>query len=219
MSSTLLFGCGTTEMTTGTYYPEGDELAWANPLEGNYAKDKAIEKHENRKVVYNAYLKIFVEDPDTVNEQLADIAQKYGGYGLELGTLESAIRVKSDKLHAALDEISTLGNVKNRLIAGDDVTDQYTDYRIRLENAQKARDRYLQLLAKAENVEAALKVEKELERLNGEIDLLKGHLNQIKHKTEYSRINISLYRKVKPGLVGYVGIGLYHSVKWLFVRG
>ena len=46
------------------------------------------------------------------------------------------------------------------------------DLEIRLENAEKARNRYLELLDKAETVGEVLSVEKELERLNEKIDLI-----------------------------------------------
>ncbi|MBK6622314.1 MAG: DUF4349 domain-containing protein [Saprospirales bacterium] len=107
---------------------------------------------------------------------------------------------------------------KARPCRGQDVTDEYTDYQIRLDNARKARERYLELLAKAENVEAALKVEKELERLNETIDLLEGKMTRIDHLSEFSTITIALKERKNPGLIGYIGIGLYYSVKWLFVR-
>jgi hypothetical protein len=82
----------------------------------------------------------------------------------------------------------------------------------------KARERYLELLEKAENVQAALMVEKELERLNGEIDMLKGKINRLEHITEYSSITVYIKEKVKPGIIGYVFVGLYKGDKWLFVR-
>jgi hypothetical protein len=86
--------------------------------------------------------------------------------------------VKSEHLNDAIKEISELGKVQGKSLSGQDVTEEYLDFQIRLENAEKSRERYLELLAKAENVEAALKVEKELERLNGTIDLLKGKMNR-----------------------------------------
>jgi hypothetical protein len=98
------------------------------------------------------------------------------------------------------------------------VTDQYADFSIRLENAEKARMRYLELLEKAENVQSALLVEKELERLNETIELLKGQMNRIDHLAAYSTITVYLTEKKKPGVLGYIGIGLYKSVKGLFVR-
>ncbi|MFM7854433.1 MAG: DUF4349 domain-containing protein, partial [Flammeovirgaceae bacterium] len=70
----------------------------------------------------------------------------------------------------------------------------------------------------AENVEAALKVEKELERLNGEIDLITGKLNRLSHLSDFSTIDVELVEQKKIGVLGYIGIGIYKAMKWLFVR-
>ncbi|MCB0737835.1 MAG: DUF4349 domain-containing protein [Bacteroidetes bacterium] len=103
-------------------------------------------------------------------------------------------------------------------LSGQDLTAQYLDFEIRLENAEKARARYLELLEKAENVESALLVEKELERLNGTIDMLIGQMNRMNHLTTYATITVRISERVKPGPLGYLGMGLYHAFKWLFVR-
>jgi len=171
-----------------------------------------------RKVLYSADLTLAVEQPDSTGKALGHIAERYEGYAQELGTSRAVIRVKSGQLEAALQEISSLGKVQNRSVSGQDVTEQYLDYQIRLENSQKARDRYLELLAKAENVEAALKVERELERLNETIDLLKGRMNRMDHLEEYSTITVQIKERKKPGVLGYIGLGVYEAVKWLFVR-
>ncbi len=183
-------------------------------------KAKSAENAYNseRKVLFSAYLSMVVEEPDSTNLRLQDIAKKHKGYINEIGTYRTTIRVKSELLEQAVEEISQLGKVQNKNIHGQDVTEAYFDDQIRLGNAEKARDRYLELLAKAENVEAALKVERELERLNGTIDMLKGRMNRVNHLAEFSTITINLNKKKEPGILGYVGIGLYRAVKWLFVR-
>lgn len=159
-----------------------------------------------------------VEIPDTANAHIEKIAKKYNGYVNEIGTYKTIIRVESKHFEDAVGEITALGKLQHQNISGEDVTEEYLDYKIRLENAEKARKRYLELLEKAENVEATLKVEKELERLNEIIDLLKGKMNRLDHLSEFSTITIRLKEKKKPGILAYVGLGLYHSVKWLFVR-
>ena len=121
-------------------------------------------------------------------------------------------------MDAAVKAIARLGKIQNQSLQGRDVTNEYLDYEIRLDNAIKARERYLELLNKAENVEAALQVERELERLNETIDLLKGRMNRIEHLSTFATITVELKEKKKPGILGYIGLGLYHSVKWLFVR-
>ncbi|HQP04591.1 MAG: DUF4349 domain-containing protein [Bacteroidales bacterium] len=173
---------------------------------------------EPRKIIYSAYLTLAVKNMDTASNQIIRIAEQFNGYVQQSGTYSVTIRVKSENLDMAVEDICLIGKVKSKNVAGQDVSEEYQDYQIRLENAEKARERYLELLARAENVEAALKVEKELERLNETIELYKGKINRIDHLTEFSTITVSLQEKKKPGIIGYVGLGLYYSVKWLFVR-
>lgn len=184
----------------------------------NKSIEKEVHANEKRKIVYNAYLDLIIKDPDTINRKLVEIAKKYNGYAQSIGSYQTIIRVVADSLNKAVFDISRLGKLNRKSISGEDISEQYNDLRIKLENAEKARKRYLELLDKAQNVDETLKVEKELERLNGEIDLLKGKINRYSHLTEYSTITVSLKEKVKPGIVGYVFIGVYRAVKWLFVR-
>lgn len=184
------------------------------PAEYEDKKDPSIQK----KIIYNANLRMSVKRPDTTNKDLVKIAERYEGYAQSVATDYTVIRVKADKLDMALKDIEELGKIDYRNVKADDVTDQYYDYKIRLDNAEKARQRYLDLLAKAANVDETLKVEKELERLNGEIDLLKGRLTRLDHLNAYATISIRLQEKVKPGILGYVFIGAYEGIKWLFVR-
>lgn len=171
-----------------------------------------------RKIIFSAFVSLVVHIPDSANVHIEKIAKKYDGYINEVGTYRTIIRVESEHLKSAISDLSKLGKINSKNIKGQDVTESYYDFMIRLENAKKSREKYLELLAKAENVEAALMVEKELERLNETIDLIKGKMNRINHLSAYSTITISLKEKRKPGMLGYIGIGLYHSIKWLFVR-
>jgi hypothetical protein len=47
---------------------------------------------------------------------------------------------------------------------------------------------------------------------------MKGQMNRIDHLSTYSTITVYLKEKKKPGVIGYIGIGVYKAVKWLFVR-
>lgn len=175
-------------------------------------------KQDSRMMVYNASITLEAKNPDTLSSKVAAIAKKYEGYVLTSSNTYTTVRVKSTSLKDALAEIGTFGKVKSKNISGTDVTDEFTDFKIRLENAERARKRYLELLEKASTVEETLKVEKELERLNGEIDLLKGKMNRINHLVDYSTIVVYHNEKVKPGILGYIFIGAYKGVKWLFIR-
>lgn len=176
------------------------------------------DENMDKKIIYSTTLNLTVKIPDSANVQIGAIAKKYNGYVQQSGTEMCIIRVEEKSLKAAENDIALLGKVESKSSSGQDVTGEYLDYTIRLENAQKARDRYLELLAKAENVQSALLVEKELERLNETIELMKGQMNRIDHLAAYSTITVYLKEKKKPGVIGYIGIGIYKAVKWLFVR-
>lgn len=214
----MLASCSTERSTTTGYnYDVPGRGGFGNQSESLYSGETKPD-FKTRMVVYNASLDLAVKKTDSVNSYLTAIASRYGGYALNLGTSYSTIRVKADQLPFALREVSALGKVRSKNVSGNDVTDEYKDLEIRLDNAKRARDKYLSLLEKAENVDAALKVEKELERLNGEIDLLEGKQKRLSHLNEFSTISVRYSEKVKPGLLGYIGMGLWKGVKWLFVR-
>ena len=146
------------------------------------------------------------------------IANSHQGYVQHIRNNYTVLRIKSNQLENAVDAVSKLGTVTRKNINAQDVTEEHMDYQIRLENAKKSRDRYLELLARAENVSAALEVEHELERLNEIIDLYIGKIKRLEYYSEFSTLTVNLDRERKPGLIGYVGLGLYKSMKWLFVR-
>lgn len=224
----LISSCGASKKASsskGWHYDQasdqggfGQVVKMEDGVPDEYGEFAEKRKVEEKKVIFNGNVSLAVANPDSTNNKLEEIAKKYNGYVTELGSSKSIIRVKHLNMKIALAEVETLGKVQSKRLSGKDVTNQYLDFQIRLENAEKARNRYLVLLEKAENVTAALMVEKELERLNGTIDLLKGQMNRIDHLAEFSTITVYIKEKKKPGILGYIGLGLYHSVKWLFVR-
>jgi len=208
-----------TERSSTTGYSYNDAGGASSFGQNEYYKsDDDRDYTYPKKVIYSSTIDLTVKIPDTANVQIGAIAKKYNGYVQQCGTSTCVIRVEEKFLKNAMDDISLLGKVERKSSYGEDVTAQYSDYAIRLENAEKSRLRYLELLEKAENVQAALLVEKELERLNETIELMKGQMNRIDHLSAYSTITIYLKEKPKPGIIGYIGIGIFKSIKWLFVR-
>jgi hypothetical protein len=172
--------------------------------------------NEMRMIVSQAYLTLEVADVEKAVQTLVETAKKYSGYVVSSGNY-TVIRVEAAQLPGALQDIAGTGKVTRRELQEQDVTKQYSDTSLKLENAKAARARYLELLAKAEDVPAALQVEKELERLNGEITLLESDLGNLAHLTQYATINVTLQKKVTPGPLGWVFYGLYKVIEWLFV--
>lgn len=208
-----MYGCASKEMTNARPYIAQSEPQSRVAKSENAAADATLK----RIVIFDADIVLETSVPDTVHKILNDLAKKYDGYVLLSGNTNSSIRIPNSNLNRAIEDIGKLGKIVYKNVKGSDVTHEYRDLEIRLDNAERARQRYLELLRKAENVESALKVEKELERLNTEIDLLKGRLNRLSHLSEYSTISVTTKRKIRPGPLGYFFVGAYKLVEKLFV--
>ena len=170
-------------------------------------------------LVYNANIGITVKNSDSTIAQITRIAEEQKGYVVSKSNYQITIRIESEKLDGTVAQVSKLGKLTRKSVSTTDVSDNYADIKIRLDNAEKARTRYLELLAKAENVEAALKVEKELERLNTEIDQLRGQMIKMEHDVRFSTLTVNVNQKQKLGPLGYLFVGIGKGIGWLFVRG
>ncbi len=169
-------------------------------------------------IIYDAQLYINTElESDSINNSIIRIAEKYNGYTTNRANNYIIIRVKADLLKNAINDIEQFGEITQKIIQGNDLTLEFSDLNVKMDNLEKSRQRYLELLAKAENVETALKVEKELERLLFEIERTKGRLETISHLEKYSTISIYYKKEHKPGPISWVFKVIYSGVKWLFV--
>lgn len=219
----LITSCATERASTSGWNYNSNTIQQTQPKSSSPQHSLS----EERKLIYNASVDMDPVNVDSVNLSLLDIAHRNGGYILKSGPEMSSIRVRSESLRQVLNEIARLGKVRNQKVWGNDVTEDFKDLEILLDNLKKTRARYLELLQKAGTIEETLKVEKELERLSAQIDQAEGKLLRLSHVTAYSTIDIHYRapyvapekRKLRPGPLGYVFIGLYKGVKWLFVRG
>ncbi len=173
--------------------------------------------HAKRKIIYTAFMEMYVENYEEAADSIGLIAKRFDGY-VQASGKETIVRVKQAHLKKAMEQMERLGNVVRQSTRGQDVTEEYYDVKTRLQTAEKVRDRYLALLTKASDVSDMLKIEKELERITGQIDLYKGKMNRMDHLSDYSTITVNMFQKEKPGILGYVGVGLFKMTKWLFVR-
>lgn len=133
------------------------------------------------------------------------------------------IRIPSGTLDLALTQSGALGRVLHRHVSESDVTTRYIDTEARLNTRLALRDRLQALLEEAESVEDILGIERELARVQGEIDAMQGQLDYLDRQVDESTLDLTLQvpavspPETKPGPLGYVVLGVWKAVKWLFV--
>jgi hypothetical protein len=159
-----------------------------------------------RMVIYNAYVSLETSDIQGLLAKIRALAEGYGGYvagssrstyGVQ-ATAEITIRVPKDKFHVAVQEIETYGKVLDERTTSEDVTQQYIDLKARLENLQNQEKRLNEILGMAKTVDEVLNVERELERVRGEIESLQGQVNYIERSVAMSVITVDLKEPLPP---------------------
>ena len=175
-----------------------------------------------RMIVWTASLTLEVNAIDKVIPAVNAIVEENGGY-IENKTITPQksgrikIRIPSKQLVPIMDQLAQLGDEKERSISSMDLTDQYIDTEARLSNALALQDRLKQLLDKAKDVQDILAIEKELTRIQSDIDSMEGRLKKLKGQVDFATIGLYLDQKTIFGPLGYVAKGIAWVIKKLFI--
>ena len=130
---------------------------------------------------------------------------------------EYLIRVPPDRLDALMDSVASLGEVENRSVGVEDVTDRVIDAEARLTSLRASRDRLRQLLERAGTVQDVIAVERELARIQAEIESLEARLAALRGQVALSELAVTLRQRPVLGPLGVVAAGLATGVRKLFL--
>ncbi|WP_455364925.1 DUF4349 domain-containing protein [[Eubacterium] cellulosolvens] len=184
-----------------TIYPEfsaGESV----PKPASESGDTLIE----RMLIYNAYITLETEDISGTLLKIKTLVEGYSGYVAgssrstqgERAVADITIRVPNEQFHQAILDIEGYGKVIDERTSSEDVTEQYIDVKARLENLQRQEKRLYEILDMAQTVEEILNVEKELERIRGQIESFQGQVNYLERSVAMSVITIHLIEPPQP---------------------
>ena len=164
----------------------------------------------DRKISKNAQLEIKVKSLDDSMNFITNKTNSYKGYivssssyapntDYETKTANISLRVPSDSLDQFLKEIKTYAKETiHESIFTQDITEEYIDVKAKITNMESSEQRLTKLLDKTESVKEIVEVEKELSRLRGEIDSLKGRFKFIENSVVTSLVHIYMEEIPNP---------------------
>ena len=174
-------------------------------LERNLPAPSAPAPVDTRKLIRNANLDLEVKIYQDTVDKITALTKTAGGYvdssnsqkggnGKLQGTVVA--KVLPQNLDAFLLKLRDLGTVQNQSVSTDDVTKDYVDTQARLVNSQKM-EAQLQELLKRENGKVAdlLQVERELERVRGNIEQMQGQLKLYDFQVQYATVTMQIAEK------------------------
>ena len=212
--SLFIIGCGAKSSNYGA------EVSYSPPAV-IYSESAPIPRATKRIITKRANISVEVDTIEKAKEKLIALIEKQGGFITNANTYENrysaSAKVPSDKLMNTLNAIATLGDKISQSISQNDVTNQFVDNEARLKNLILFRDKMKKLLNQTTNIEEIVKIEKELRRVQIEIDSIQGQLKYLRNAVALSPININFKEKTVYGPLGYIFNGVWWVTKKLFV--
>ena len=156
----------------------------------------------NRKIerTIGLELEMPVDDMPRVAEQVTAVTNRHGGFVLSssVSTGEDGaggdfeLRIPSARLRPALRDLSALADVRSQTQSGRDVTREHVTARDRLQAARAERRSLLRRLENAATDEEAEAIRVRLDLVAGEINGLRGQLRDLRLRTDYAVVTLSL---------------------------
>ena len=106
-------------------------------------------------------------------------------------------KVPPGRFDGVISQLKDFGEVKDLSVSIEDVTKQYTDLNTRIANKEIELERLRILYNSTGNISDLLGVERELTRVESELDLLKGEKQYLESLISRSSISIAVYEE-KP---------------------
>ncbi len=176
-----------------------------------------------RALAISATVSMYVEDVNESSWRVISIARSLEGYVSQARIGKKcayiAVKVPKDEFWTAITMISKLGEIYNREVITQDLTDRIVDLESRLKSLKVEEDRLLDLLKKAESVSDILKIEDKLSSIRSQIEKLEAWKRNLQNQVEYSRIFVSLSVKKPTGedIWRAAGEAFWSSVRLLLI--
>jgi len=107
-----------------------------------------------------------------------------------------SIKVPVDQFDNALGQLTTsnIKKINEKKITSQDVTTEFIDTKSRMESKKQVRQRYLDLLKQAKNMEEILNVQSEINSIQEDIESAAGRIEYLGHSSAYSTIDLTYYQ-------------------------
>ncbi len=150
-------------------------------------------------IMYTGDVNMVVDDgkvPATI-DRIVDVAESVGGHLSGRKDQSVQVRVPSAHFREALGKVAELGDIVHQAVTAEDVSEEYHDAEVRLQNLKATRQRLQDFLAKAPSVNDMLTLERELERVSMDIDRIEGRMRYLREHAAFSTLTVSLSGRPK----------------------
>ena len=171
----------------------------------------------SKKIIKNGDMEIAVPNLLEAKKKVSEIIKNNKAY-LQSETFRNSdtseniklvIRVPHQNFDAIINSFSDgIGAVEAKTVKAEDVTEEYTDVSIKLENKRIYLEKYRELLKNAASTKDMLEIQENIRALEDEIDVAEGRLRFIDDRVNYGTLELLLFKeKARSSATSKIGFG------------
>ena len=161
-------------------------------------------------IIRTADLGVVVKEFEKARSSVDEILRRHHGHVGDLSvsnpagaarSLSGTLRIPSNQLDAALNDLKALGRVDKESQGGEEVTQQYVDLQARLANAKHTEQRLIEIQAtRTGKLSDVLAVEMQIGRVRGEIERMEAERKNMKNQVDFATLNLTVVEDYKADL-------------------
>lgn len=150
-------------------------------------------KAPSRMVHYSGWARLRVAKVEDATDRVVAIAQAAGGEVERVGGTVVTVRVPVASFRAVFAELlAEIGDVLDKTISAQDVTEAFHSLELRAQTATKTRDQLIKLLARSTDEQEKLALMREIQRVTEDLDRMEAQLRTLSRLASMSRITLEL---------------------------
>jgi hypothetical protein len=169
---------------------------------------------------FSLELEVAANEMSRVADDVATVTNRHGGFVLSSSVVSGeddsggdfSLRIPADRLRPALRDLSALAPVIRQSQEGRDVTREHVTTKDRLQAARAERASLLRRLEVAATDAEAEALRRRLDLVAAEINGLRAQLRDLRLRTDYAVVNVSLLTAGENGSGGLGGGGFDDAV-------
>ena len=157
-----------------------------------------------RKIIKQGQIRFQTADVNSTKSLIAQAVQELNGYIANDNVYDYSdrfehtltIRVPAAHFDLLLHEISeSVDKLDSKNIDAKDVTEEFIDIEARIKTKKELQIRYIELLKRATKVDEILNIEREIGKLQTEIESVEGRMSYLKDRIAFSTLTVTYYQK------------------------
>lgn len=152
-----------------------------------------------RKLIFTAFVTVAVDDVAAASAEATSIIEELGGFlfgqnttGGPEASSELIFKVLPDDFNRALEQLGTVGELRNQSVSTDDVTERIVDLESRIEVADLGVQRLRAALEDAPTLEDFAEIERLLLDRESTLEVMRGQLRTLEDRVDLATITLLL---------------------------